>query len=390
MRDELDVVDPIRNAAELRRVVRDEPADVHRERGLGRERRRSGLHGQQGDTQCGPALQRRVQHGLLGTGGVELNAGQRRHDVDARVDDGERRVARLLLDALAEPAKPVVGRGAAHRERRRAAVRQVEERRKLPRRDQPARLAEPELDRSRERHLCLPRCRRERRGAHARGLNAERQLDSRRAPFERAELLHHRPRSGFTVEDAARPRRLDGDLRAVAHELGVPRCAVHVLRNQRDLIVERAVQHGRRRRHVGPEHLHVEPLEAPNRAEAVALALRRVDRGLPVGLDTELGGADRVVLAAGQEDDRLVRHRVRAPLQEGAGVLRAHAADVDAVDAHARGERRGRPCEDKAENDYRRRDRDQQHNEAAAHAPNVARPLARGLMRNSAGPGCRP
>ena len=185
---------------------------------------------------------------------------------------------------------------------------------------QPAGLAEPELDRRRERDPRLPRGRRERRSADSRRLDAERQLDLGRAALERGELLHHRARGRGAIEDAPCLRRPNDDLDAVTDDArrraarGSRPCAIRP-----SWYCERAVQDARRRRHVGSEELHVEALEAADRAEAVTLALRRADRRLPVGLDPELGRPDRVTLATREEDDRLVLDRVGAPLEQRRG-----------------------------------------------------------------------
>jgi hypothetical protein len=78
-------------------------------------------------------------------------------------------------------------------------------------------------------------------------------------------------------------------------------------RDALELVLERAVQSGRRRRDVGAEEVDVEPLEAAQRPEAVALALRGRDGGLPVGLHAEHARADREAPSARDEDDRLRR-----------------------------------------------------------------------------------
>ena len=180
-----------------------------------------------------------------------------------------------------------------------------------------------------------------------------------------AELRSSAP-SSFTIvrAAAARSRTSPGAAgwtvtrRAMPHDGGVHRNAVHVLRDQAELVLQGAVEDRCRRGHVGSEDLNVETLEASNRAETVALALGGGNCRLPVGLDAEFARADRVPLAAGEEHDRLVRDCVGTPLQEGAGILRVHPSDVDAVDRHAIGQSRRRAGEDEAQNDGRRDDRD--------------------------------
>jgi hypothetical protein len=90
------------------------------------------------------------------------------------------------------------------------------------------------------------------------------------------------------------------------------------------------------RRDVGPEDLDVQAPEAANRPEAVALALRRGHRPLPIRLDPELDRPDRVALLPGDEDDGLVRERVMAALEQGARLRGFEPADVDAVDRDLR------------------------------------------------------
>ncbi len=217
-----------------------------------------------------------MQHGLRRADAVELDARLRGHDVDVRAVDREVASVAGFSTRLPSWTSQSLGRRAADRRApccRRSAARAAARASRGER--TPAGLSELEPDRRRERDPRLARSRRERRGADARLLDAERQLDpapscarARRAPRRSA-------RGRGAVEDAARLRGADDDLKAVADERGVRAARDHVLRDQAELIVQRAVQDGRRRRHVGAEDLHVEALEAADRAEAVALALRR-------------------------------------------------------------------------------------------------------------------
>jgi hypothetical protein len=239
------------------------------------------------------------------------------------------------------------------------------------------------MDRCGERKPRLARSGCERGRADERSPETKRQLDTRRAPFERTELLHHRARCCGPVEDAPRLRGLNDDPQAVAHDRSVHRHAVHVFGDQAELVLQRAVEDRRRRRHVSAEDLHVEALEPSNRAETVPLALCGGDRRLPVRLDAELARADRVALAAGEEHDRLVRNGVGTPLQQRARILRVHPPDVDAVDRHAVRKGCRRTGEDEAQHDGRGDDREQQKKEAPAHATNVARPAAGARRRRA-------
>ena len=153
----------------------------------------------------------------------------------------------------------------------------------------PAGLAEHELNRRRERDARLARGARERGGPNMGLLRAKRQRHRAR---QRGRARRARRRA------CARLRRLsstdaglgrhDDEGRAVADERGVARLPVDALRDLIELVLQRAVQDGRRRRDVGAEEGDVEALEPAERAESAALPLRRVDCGLPVRLDAEL------------------------------------------------------------------------------------------------------
>jgi len=164
----------------------------------------------------------------------------------------------------------------------------------------------------------------------------------------------------------------DDDRRPAADDRRVARAAVDPLGDLPELVLERAVQDARGRRDVGAEERDVEALEPAPRAEPVALALRRVDRGLPVRLDPQLARTDREAPPGSREDHRPLGEARRAALEQPAGDLRIEAADVDAVDPDAVRDRRRRAGEHESEHDRGRRERDGEEDEAAKHLTMVA------------------
>ena len=158
----------------------------------------------------------------------------------------------------------------------------------------------------------------ERRGTDARLLRAQRQRHRAGRPVERRELADERARGRGAVEHVSGPGGTT-TIRRPADDRRVARAAVDLLRDLPELVLERAVQDGRGRRDVGAEERDVEALEPAPRAEAVALALRRVDRRLPVRLDPERGRADREALPGGREDDRPLGEARGAALEQPRG-----------------------------------------------------------------------
>jgi hypothetical protein len=141
-----------------------------------------------------------------------------------------------------------------------------------------------------------------------------------------------RRRRGLSVEHAADALRDHERLEPLQDDRRLADGLVELLRELRQLIVERGLVDLRRRRDVGAEHAHADPLEAAERAEAVALLERRVDRRAPVGLDAEPVRRDAPAPVAAEEDDRDVLERLRPPLQQLLGGRRGHPADADTGD----------------------------------------------------------
>jgi hypothetical protein len=137
----------------------------------------------------------------------------------------------------------------------------------------------------------------------------------------------------------------------------------------------------RRRRDLGAEDPHVEAPEASERAETVALPLRKFNRGVPVRTDAELLRRDTPAPIDGDEDDRGVVQRPRPPSQKSLGIAGFHTSHVHAVDANTGGNPPRRAREDQAE--HRARDRQKEKCERAALDAHARRspppaPAARG------------
>ena len=180
----------------------------------------------------------------------------------------------------------------------------------------------------------------------------------------------------------------DRDGQSVPDDRGAPARPVHGGRDPFQLVGEGAVEDPRRRGHVGAEEVDADPAESTEGAEAGTLALRRVDRRRPVGRDAELVGTDREPLPGRGEDDRLVRERRGAVLEQRPRVRRLEAADVDPVDSHALGDLRRRSCEDETEHepgrDDRGREQEQPPDDRRPGRPAPAGSSPRGRLRRSA------
>ena len=340
------------------------------------------LTGRTATRRSGEPVRRSGEDRVGGGQRVQLDAGSRRDDADVRSARGEGGVARRGHDALAEAGEPGVRGGAADPQRRRSAGGEREQLREPLRLHEPPLLVQLEGDRSGEDDACLLCRRRERGRPHAGCLDAERQRDRACRPRQRRERRDDRVGGGGAVEDVSGPRGNDGDARSVQRQRGAAARPVDGLGHLVQLVGQRAVEDPRRRRHVRSEEVDVDAAEAAERPEAVALALRRVDGRLPVGLDAEGGGADPEPLARRDEDDRLVGERGRPALEQRPRVLRLQPADVDPVDADAFGDLRRRSGEDEAEHDAGADD----HADQEEHPPGQRRPrLTRGPATTAAG-----
>jgi hypothetical protein len=110
------------------------------------------------------------------------------------------------------------------------------------------------------------------------------------------------------------------------------------LRHLPDLVLERALDHAGRRPHLGAEDTHADAADPAQRAEPVALVERELHGRVPVGLDPEADRAKRPRVPGPREGDRHLRERGGTALELCARLLGGQPADVDAVDADARGD----------------------------------------------------
>src|ERR671935_165887 len=99
----------------------------------------------------------------------------------------------------------------------------------------------------------------------------------------------------------------------------------------------------------GGPHPFSRPAEAAEGTEPVAVPLRKLHRGGPVGLDAEIPGTQAPAVAPDGEDDRHVRDRSRARLELRRGLPRSQAADVDAGHGDAVGDPSRRARKGKAQ-----------------------------------------
>ncbi len=312
-------------------------------------------------------MQRGGEDGIRGADRVETHTRTVGHYPHVRAVDGERRVARGLLDARAEAPEPGVRRRPADPQRRASAGGELEERREVRGREQPAGRAELEVNGSRQHDARLSRRTAKRERAHAWFGHAHRKLDWARRAAERRKLVDEDCLRCSTVEHQAGARGHDDDALRAEREGRVPRRVVDGVRDPPDLVLERTGEGTRRRRHVGAEDVDADPLEPPERREPAPLPPGGVDGSLPVGRDAELGRPDREALAPGREDDGPRGQRGRLPLEQRSCLRHRHAADVDAVDPDTARDRRRRAGEDQAEDDADGDEREHEKNERAAH-----------------------
>ena len=200
--------------------------------------------------------------------------------------------------------------------------RQGEQLRDPPAREAPAGLAERQAHGSRERELGLGDHRSQLgRGDRRRG-DAHRQADRRAA--EAGERADDRRLGGGA--SSARPVRAGTSTgrrprSSIAASRGL--CAT-AGREPLHVVPERGVVDAHRRRDVGAEDARLEPAVAAERAEAVALATRGLDRGRPVDGEAELARRQPPRAVAGREDDGCRGDGGRAALELGLRLRRRH------------------------------------------------------------------
>ncbi len=205
---------------------------------------------------------------------------------------------------------------------------------------------------------------------------------------EPRELASERPGRSL-VEHPSRLTGNDAELEPVPDELRVAVGGVDRLRHEPELVgnSRRGGAGGGRR--LGREEAQLEPAEAADEAEPVATARGLVDRLRPVDPDTELGGRQRVAVAARGELHRNPRDLLPPPFERRARLGAAHPADVDPVHARARRERVRRARIEQAE--AQRRQNGEQAQPRHTDAEPLARcgPAARANCRGGCGHGRR-
>ena len=214
------------------------------------------------------------------------------------------------------------------------ADRQAEQLGDPPARQLPARSLVLEPDGRRERDPSLCGGGREVGRRHLDRIEQYRQRD-RLAALEPGERSDD-PRSGDVLcELPAGLSRDDLDGEPAPHELRLDMPLVDLAGELGELVVERSVVGLHRRRDLGAEEPGLQPFEAADGAEALALARGRIDRRRPVGLDAERRRLDRILLAAGGEHDRHPGDALGAALEQRSGLALRQPADVDARDLDA-------------------------------------------------------
>ena len=352
MRDELDVVDPVRIAAEHRRV---------------RARRRRGcaspaqppsraspalVHRQDGDAQRGPRVERRREHGPDAARRCRAGGRASRGRRHVRAVDGEASRSSAAARRAAERLSQCVRLRAADLRVRSAVGRELEQPGEPLRRGSASvscRAGARRAPRARSRAWATPGA-----SAAARTRGASTRSGSSTGP-----ALRSSEASGSTIvaprrRDRGRGRRARARRRSSGRGGRSRRCGscgsrpsrsggarTRARRSRRGSAASRRLRRRRTSRRLKPRS---GPKPLPWRCAASIAACQS-------GSTPSSVGADREPLAAGDEDDRLsLRPR---PIAAGAAprARRLEPADVDAVDAHALGERRRRAGEDEPEHD---------------------------------------
>jgi len=154
-----------------------------------------------------------------------------------------------------------------------------------------------------------------------------------------------------------------------------------------DLEGKRRLVDPRRRSHLGAEDTDADSAKTTQRTETVALVSRRLDRGVPVRLDSELPRRHRPASLPGDEDDRNALERARALLQKLLRIAGFHSADVDPADAHTGRDSRRRAGEDETEHGADHRE--QQKRERATLDAHARRGLPSATSARGDGPWVR-
>ncbi len=346
VRDELDVVDPVRLPA-VEGLVRGDPArDLQRLRVGGRPLRGGRLDGdarhpnRRREGRCEERADRLAD--------VHRVARLVRHDGDRAARGlAPARVDRRAVDGVAEAREVRVGAVAADPQRASAALREVEQLRDPPARQPPACRAERQVDGSGDCGAGLDDGWLEIGCGQAGRTDVHRQRDrgareGRKRPDDR--------RGGRRTRQlpASLPRHDDGLQPAQLHRrLVLP--LIDRAREPCQLVLQRPVVHARRRRDVGPEDPHLDATEAAQRPEATAFPRRSGDRAVPVDLDAELLRPQAPGVPRRGERDRDVLQRLRARFEQRLSLGRGQSAHVHACDTDTGRELRLRSGEGQAD-----------------------------------------
>ena len=196
-------------------------------------------------------------------------------------------------------------------------------------------------------------------GVDLRLIEVDRQADG--LTLEARQRSHDRGRGGVAVEHVAGAARDDLGPETAQHDRSLAVRDVHRGCDLVELPFQGGVVDLGRRRDVCSEEAQVEPAEAAQGAEAVALAADGVDGGAPVHADPEVPGLQPPRPRADAEGHRDRGERVRPAFEDGSSLMRRLPAHVDARDPDAVGEPRGRarkgePEHHRSEADKRRED----------------------------------
>ena len=168
------------------------------------------------------------------------------------------------------------------------------------------------------------------------------------------------PAGGSTDHDGL--EAAEAELRIAVGPVDRPSKAVE-LESQRGFVDPR------RRRELRTEDSDADAPKAAQRTEPVPVALRQLDRGVPVRADAQLLRGQPPAALAGDEDHRDPFEAARPSLEKVLRRARLHAAHIDAADTHTVGDPFRRAGENEAEGGAGHR-QDQEPERAAldAHA----------------------
>ncbi len=239
--------------------------------------------------------------------------------------------------------------------------------RRPPRPEVPPRPAERQVHGRGERgsHLCGGD--RQVTGRDLRTVDAHGQADG--IAVQAGKRTHDRGRRGAPVERASCAARDDRRGQAVQHDRRLAVRRVDGVLDAVEPVPEGTVVRLGRRRDIGPEEPHVEPAEAAQRAEPLALPANGVDRRLPVDADAQPARLEPPGVGAHAEGHGDGGERIRPRSQDPLGLARGLAAHVDARDPDSVRQAVRGACESEAEG---QRDQGQNGDEGGGPLPEDA------------------